>query len=110
MASAFNIVWSIIIETCLLTEEEKIKVCELSVKAGAAFVKTSTGFSTGGATPEDVALMKKTVGDKALVKANQTGISHVFEAPAYTWLKAWSPCRLKYRRQPGLPDKPAHIP
>lgn len=60
----------VIIETCLLTEEEKIKACELSVKAGAEFVKTSTGFSTGGATVEDVALMKKTVGNQALVKAS----------------------------------------
>ena len=59
----------VIIETCLLTDEEKVKACELSVKAGAAFVKTSTGFSTAGATVEDVALMRKTVGDKALVKA-----------------------------------------
>lgn len=60
----------VIIETCLLTDEEKVKACELSVEAGAAFVKTSTGFSTGGATLEDVALMKKTVGDQALVKAS----------------------------------------
>lgn len=60
----------VIIETCLLTDEEKEKACELSVKAGAAFVKTSTGFSTGGATPEDVALMKKAVDGKALVKAS----------------------------------------
>ncbi|MGO5053517.1 deoxyribose-phosphate aldolase [Lachnospiraceae bacterium LCP25S3_G4] len=60
----------VIIETCLLTNEEKVKACELSIKANAAFVKTSTGFSTGGATPEDVALMKKTVGDKAFVKAS----------------------------------------
>ena len=60
----------VIIETCLLTEEEKIKACELSVQAGADFVKTSTGFSTGGATVEDVTLMKKTVGDQALVKAS----------------------------------------
>jgi deoxyribose-phosphate aldolase len=60
----------VIIETCLLTDEEKVKACELSVKAGAAFVKTSTGFSTGGATVADVALMKKTVGDKALIKAS----------------------------------------
>lgn len=60
----------VIIETCLLTEEEKVKACELSVKAGAEFVKTSTGFSTGGATVEDVALMKKTVGNQALVKAS----------------------------------------
>lgn len=60
----------VIIETCLLTDEEKVKVCELCVKAGADFVKTSTGFSTGGATAADVALMKKTVDGKALVKAS----------------------------------------
>ena len=60
----------VIIETCLLTEEEKVKACELSVEAGAAFVKTSTGFSTGGATIEDIRLMKKTVGDRARVKAS----------------------------------------
>lgn len=60
----------VIIETCLLTNEEKVKVCELSVKAGADFVKTSTGFSTGGATVSDISLMKKTVGNKAFVKAS----------------------------------------
>lgn len=60
----------VIIETCLLTDEEKIKACELSVEASADYVKTSTGFSTGGATVEDVRLMKETVGDKALVKAS----------------------------------------
>lgn len=60
----------VILETCLLTDEEKIKACELSVKAGVAFVKTSTGFSTGGATVEDVALMKKTVNGEAKVKAS----------------------------------------
>lgn len=60
----------VIIETCLLTDEEKVKACELSVNAGADFVKTSTGFSTGGATAADVALMKKTVAGKALVKAS----------------------------------------
>lgn len=60
----------VIIETCLLTEEEKVKACELSVEAEAAFVKTSTGFSTGGATVEDIALMRKVVGDKAFVKAS----------------------------------------
>lgn len=59
----------VIIETCLLTNEEKVRACELCVKAGAHFVKTSTGFSTAGATPEDVKLMKDTVGDRALVKA-----------------------------------------
>ena len=60
----------VIIETCLLTDEEKIKACELSEKAGADFVKTSTGFSTGGANVADVALMKKTVGDRLKVKAS----------------------------------------
>lgn len=60
----------VIIETCLLTDEEKIKACELSVAAGADFVKTSTGFSTGGATVTDVKLMADTVGDKAKVKAS----------------------------------------
>ncbi|GAA0120849.1 MAG: deoxyribose-phosphate aldolase [Clostridium argentinense] len=60
----------VIIETCLLTEEEKIKACELSVEAGADFVKTSTGFSTGGATVEDVKLMRKVVGPHIGVKAS----------------------------------------
>ena len=60
----------VIIETCLLTDEEKIKACELSEKAGADFVKTSTGFSTGGASVADVSLMKKTVGDRLKVKAS----------------------------------------
>ena len=59
----------VIIETCLLTEE-KVRACELSKKAGADFVKTSTGFSTGGATKEDVALMRKTVGSNIGVKAS----------------------------------------
>lgn len=60
----------VIIETSLLTNEEKIKACELAVSAGADFVKTSTGFSTGGATVEDVALMRKTVGPDIGVKAS----------------------------------------
>lgn len=60
----------VIIETCLLTEEEKEKACQLSVEANADFVKTSTGFSTKGAAEEDVALMKKVVNGKALVKAS----------------------------------------
>ncbi len=63
-------VLKVIIETCLLTDEEKVLACECAVKAGADFVKTSTGFSTGGATPEDVALMRRTVGDKCHVKAS----------------------------------------
>ena len=60
----------VIIETCLLTDDEEVKACELSVAAGADFVKTSTGFSTGGATVTDVKLMADTVGDKAKVKAS----------------------------------------
>lgn len=59
----------VIIETCLLNEEEKVRACGLIEKAGAQFVKTSTGFSTGGATLEDVILLKKTVGDRLEVKA-----------------------------------------
>lgn len=60
----------VIIETCLLTDEEKVKACELAKKAGANFVKTSTGFSSGGATEADVALMRKTVGESMGVKAS----------------------------------------
>lgn len=60
----------VIIETCLLTDEEKIKACELSQKAGADFVKTSTGFSTGGATVHDIALMRKTIGTEMGVNAS----------------------------------------
>lgn len=60
----------VIIETCLLTDEEKVKACELAKEAGADFVKTSTGFSTGGATAGDVALMRKTVGVSMGVKAS----------------------------------------
>jgi len=60
----------VIIETCLLTDEEKEIACKLSVEAGADYVKTSTGFSTGGATVEDVKLMRKVVGPKIGVKAS----------------------------------------
>ncbi len=60
----------VILETCLLTDEEKIEACKAAVKAGAAFVKTSTGFSTGGATVEDIQLMRRTVGPEMGVKAS----------------------------------------
>lgn len=63
-------VLKVIIETCYLTYDEKVKACELAVEAKADFVKTSTGFGTNGATFEDVALMKKTVGNRAKVKAS----------------------------------------
>jgi deoxyribose-phosphate aldolase len=60
----------VIIETCLLTLEEKILACQIAVACGADFVKTSTGFSRGGATVEDVSLMRGVVGDKLGVKAS----------------------------------------
>ncbi len=60
----------VILETCLLSDEEIVEACKIALKAGADFVKTSTGFSTGGARAEDVALMKQTVGDKMSVKAS----------------------------------------
>lgn len=60
----------VIIEACLLTDEEKVRVSQLIAKAGARFVKTSTGFSTGGATPADVALIRDAVKGKALIKAS----------------------------------------
>lgn len=59
----------VIIETCLLTDEEKVEACKCAMKANAEFVKTSTGFSTSGATLQDVALMRKTVGTVCKVKA-----------------------------------------
>jgi deoxyribose-phosphate aldolase len=60
----------VILETCLLTDEEKIETCQAAKAAGADFVKTSTGFSTGGSTAADVALMRKTVGADVKVKAS----------------------------------------
>lgn len=60
----------VIIETCLLTDDEKVKVCQIAKKVGADYVKTSTGFSTGGATVEDVRLMRDTVGTEMGVKAS----------------------------------------
>lgn len=64
-----NCVVKVIIETCLLTNDEKVKACEIAKEAGAHFVKTSTGFSKAGATVEDVALMRSTVGSTMGVKA-----------------------------------------
>ena len=63
-------VLKVIIETCLLNDKEKILACQIAKEYGADFVKTSTGFSTGGATEHDIALMRKTVGDKMGVKAS----------------------------------------
>jgi len=70
LAANRPVVLKVIIETCLLTNDEKIRACEIAQNAGADFVKTSTGFSTGGATPEDVILMRKTVGPQMGVKAS----------------------------------------
>jgi deoxyribose-phosphate aldolase len=69
-ASKGKAIVKVIIETSLLTDEEKRRACELSVKAGADFVKTSTGFSTGGATVEDIKLMRSVVGPNIGVKAS----------------------------------------
>jgi len=63
-------VLKVIIETCYLTDEEKIEACKAAVRAGARFVKTSTGFGTGGATVQDVALMRRTVPAEVGVKAS----------------------------------------
>jgi deoxyribose-phosphate aldolase len=67
---AANAIVKVILETCLLLDEQKVTACKLCVEAGADFVKTSTGFSIGGATVEDVALMRKTVGSGLGVKAS----------------------------------------
>ena len=69
-AASNRAIVKVIIETCLLSEEEKVRACELSMDAGAHYVKTSTGFSTGGATVEDVKLMKSIVKDRLKVKAS----------------------------------------
>ena len=77
----------VIIETCLLTEEEKIKACEIVTNAGAEFIKTSTGFSTAGATFDDVALMKEHVGKNVKIKA-AGGISSFDDAEKFISLGA----------------------
>ena len=77
----------VIIETCLLTEEEKIKMCEIVTEAGADFIKTSTGFSTSGATFDDIALFKKYVGENVKIKA-AGGISSFDDAKKFIELGA----------------------
>ncbi|MFP3510578.1 deoxyribose-phosphate aldolase [Peribacillus sp. SIMBA_075] len=86
-ASTGKALSKVIIETSLLTEEEKVRACELAVNAGTDYVKTSTGFSTGGATVEDITLMRKTVGPDIGVKAsggvrNTSDAQKVIEAGA----------------------------
>ena len=80
-------VLKVIIETCLLTEEEKIKMCEIVTESGADFIKTSTGFSTAGATPADVKLMVEHVGPNVKVKA-AGGISTLDDGVEYIELGA----------------------
>lgn len=80
-------VLKVIIETCLLTEEEKIKMCEIVTNAGAEYIKTSTGFSTGGASFDDVALMRKYTGKDVKVKA-AGGISSFDDAEQFMSLGA----------------------
>ncbi|MCB6992223.1 deoxyribose-phosphate aldolase [bacterium 210820-DFI.6.37] len=71
MAAGFHkAIVKVILETCLLTDDEIVKGCQLAIEAGASYVKTSTGFSSAGATPRIVALMKETVGDQILIKAS----------------------------------------
>ena len=82
-----NKVLKVIIETCYLTEEEKIKMCEIVTNAGAEFIKTSTGFSTAGATFADVELMKKYIGKDVKVKA-AGGISSFDDAEKFISLGA----------------------
>ena len=77
----------VIIETCLLTEEEKIKMCEIVTQSGADYIKTSTGFSTGGATFDDVALFKEHVGPGVKIKA-AGGISSLADAQRFMELGA----------------------
>lgn len=86
-AACGNLVLKVIIETCLLTEEEKIKMCEIVTAAKADFIKTSTGFSTAGATFEDVALFKAHVGADVKIKA-AGGISSLEDAEKFMSLGA----------------------
>lgn len=86
-AACGELLLKVIIETCLLTEEEKIKMCEIVTEAGADFIKTSTGFSKSGATFEDVALFAKHIGKKVRIKA-AGGISSFDDAEKFIELGA----------------------
>jgi len=74
-AAASRALVKVIIETCYLTEAEKIRACELCIRAGADFVKTSTGFGTGGATADDIRLIRRVVGNRMKIKAS-TGVDN----------------------------------
>ena len=103
VAAAGNAIVKVIIETCLLTDEEKRTACRLAVQAGAAYVKTSTGFSTGGATAADIRLMRETVGPDIGVKASggvrdlkavitmlEAGASRVGASACVAIMKEWA--------------------
>ena len=80
-------IFKVIIETCLLTEEEKVKMCEIVTKSGADYIKTSTGFSTAGATREDVKLFAENIGEGVLIKA-AGGIASLKDAEDFIALGA----------------------
>lgn len=86
-AACGDLILKVIIETCLLTNEEKVKLCEIVSKSGADYIKTSTGFSTGGATREDVALFKANVPPHVKIKA-AGGISSLQDAADFMELGA----------------------
>lgn len=86
-AACGDFILKVIIETCLLTEEEKIKMCEIVTEAGADYIKTSTGFSTAGATFEDIALFAKHIGSNVKMKA-AGGISSFADAEKFIELGA----------------------
>jgi len=77
-----KIIMKVIIETCLLSEHEKIEACKIVTNSGADYIKTSTGFSSGGATLEDIALIKRHIGENVKIKA-AGGISSLEEAEAF---------------------------
>ncbi len=80
-----NKILKVIIETCLLNENEKIKMCKIVTDSGADFIKTSTGFSTGGATPDDIKLFKENIGEHVKMKA-AGGISTLQDADEFVSL------------------------
>ena len=86
-ASCQGRILKVIVEACLLTEEEKIKICQIVTESGADYIKTSTGFSTGGATREDVVLFKKHIGPNVKVKA-AGGIATIQDAEDFIALGA----------------------
>ena len=86
-AAAGSRILKVIIETCLLTEDEKIRLCDIVSRSGADFIKTSTGFSKGGATPEDIRLMRKYCAPELKIKA-AGGISTLADAEEFLKLGA----------------------